>query len=83
MADRSPDIFDTEQEGRSDVENVQEEDPEEEPEEEEEEEKSSSSEKEGEVEDDDPDYDPWDPFRKKVGGKSQRIVHGRGQTVSR
>ncbi len=28
---------------------------------------SSSSEEEEEVEDNDPDYDPWDPLRKKVG----------------
>ncbi|KAL9958587.1 hypothetical protein ACROYT_G035620 [Oculina patagonica] len=49
MADRAPDIFDTEPEGESDEENVEEEEPEEEEDpEEEEEENSSSSEEEGE-----------------------------------
>ncbi|XP_078382313.1 uncharacterized protein LOC144664999 [Oculina patagonica] len=64
MADRAPDIFDTEPERGSDEENVEEEEPEEE---EEEEENSSSSEEEGEVGDDDTDYDPWDPLRRNVG----------------
>ncbi len=62
----TPDIFDTEPEGGSDEENVEEEKPEEE-EGEAEEENSSSSEEEGEVEDNDSDYDPWDPLRTKVG----------------
>ncbi|XP_078345328.1 uncharacterized protein LOC144630849 [Oculina patagonica] len=68
MADRAPDIFDTEPEGESDEENVEEEEPEEEEDpEEEEEENSSSSEEEGEVGDDDTDYDPWDLLRRNVG----------------
>ncbi|XP_078357178.1 uncharacterized protein LOC144642054 [Oculina patagonica] len=67
MADRAPDIFDTEPEGGSGEENVEEEYPEEEEEEREEEENSSSSEEEGKAEDDDTDYDPWDPLRRNVG----------------
>ena len=64
MGDRSPDVFDNEEEERNE-ENVEVEEPEEEPEEEQED--SSSSEEEGEVEDDEPDYDPWSPLRKEVG----------------
>ena len=64
MGDRSPDIFDNEEEERNEK-NVEVEEPEEEPEEEQED--SSSSEEEGEVEDDEPDYDPWSPLRKEVG----------------
>ncbi|XP_078380186.1 uncharacterized protein LOC144663126 [Oculina patagonica] len=64
MADRAPDVFDTEPEGGTDEENVEEEEPEEE---EEGEENSSSFEEEGEVGDDDTDYDPWDPLRRNMG----------------
>ena len=73
MADRSPDIFDTEEESGRGEEN-EEEEPEEETGQEEKEEKeeekegnSSSSEEETEVDDDEPDYDPWDPIRQRVG----------------
>ena len=59
MADHSPDVFDSEEEGESNEENV-----EEEPEEEQED--ISSSEEEGEVGDEESDYDPWDPTREKV-----------------
>jgi len=62
LGERTPDIFDPEEERRS------EEEPEEEPEEEQEkEEDSSCSEEEGEVEDDESDYDPWNPLRANVG----------------
>ena len=64
MGDRSPDIFDNEEEEKNEK-NVEVEEPEEEPEEEQED--SSSSEEEGEVEDDEPGYDPWSPLRKEVG----------------
>ncbi len=67
MADRAPDIFDTEPEGGSDEENVEEEYPEEEEEEKEEQENRSSSEDWGEAEDDVTDYVPRDPLRRNVG----------------
>ena len=57
MGDRSPDIFDTEEEGESNEENI------EEPEEEQNEEDENSG---SEEEDEDPDYDPWLPLRRKV-----------------
>ena len=68
MGDRSPDIFDTEEEcGRNEEYEEKEEDEENsEEEQEEEEEKSSSSEDERELEYDEPDYDPWSPLRKEV-----------------
>ena len=57
MGDRSPDIFDNEEEGESNEENI------EEPEEEQNEEDENSG---SEEEDEDPDYDPWLPLRRKV-----------------
>ena len=63
MGDRSPDIFDTEEEVESNEENVEEPEGELEEEQQEEEEKENSSSSE---EDEEPDYDPWLPLRKKV-----------------
>jgi hypothetical protein len=67
MDDRSPDIFDNEEERNE--ENIEEEKESEDDSEEEQEKEgdSSSSEEEGEVEDNVPDYDPWSPLRKEVG----------------